>query len=46
MMDDTVTIGKEEYEDMLLDSKILAALMAGGVDSWEGYDTSLEGMNE
>lgn len=37
-----VTIFKEEYEELLEDSKFLEALMAAGVDNWEGYDDAVE----
>lgn len=34
---ETVTIPKEEYDDLVSDSKFLKALRAAGVDNWEGY---------
>ncbi len=36
--EETVTITKEEYIQLLNDSNFLNALRAGGVDNWEGYD--------
>jgi len=36
--EETVTITKEEYIQLLNDSNFLHALRAGGVDNWEGYD--------
>ena len=44
--DDTVTISKKEYEDLLHDSKVLGALYAGGVDNWEWYEESLSELGE
>lgn len=35
--EETITITKEEYLELLNDSLFLAALRAGGVDNWEGY---------
>lgn len=45
-MEETVTISKEEYEELLESQKILDALYAGGVDNWEWYDASLEAIEE
>jgi len=42
----TVTIPVEEYEDLLADSRVLAALQNGGVDNWEGYEFAMEELNE
>lgn len=44
--EDTVTISKEEYEELLADRKILKVLRAAGVDNWEGWDYSLQLMME
>ena len=41
-MDDTVTIPKGEYEDLIEDSKFLRALEDAGVDNWPGYDFAFE----
>lgn len=41
MEKETVTISKEEYEDLLRDKDMLEALEAGGVDNWEWYGESL-----
>jgi hypothetical protein len=40
--EETVTIPKEEYEDLIRSKKILDALYAGGVDNWDWYGQSLE----
>jgi len=40
--DDKVLIDRAEYSRLLDDSAMLAALMAAGVDSWEGYDMAIE----
>lgn len=36
-----ITIPTSRYKQLLKDSKILAALHAGGVDNWEWYSESL-----
>jgi hypothetical protein len=36
-----VTLDRKTYEQLVLDSRILHALYAGGVDNWEWYDESL-----
>jgi hypothetical protein len=36
-----VEITKKEYESLLRDRDILAALESGGVDNWEWYGESL-----
>ena len=41
MPNETVTITLTEYNDLKRDSKMLAALEAGGVDNWEWYFESL-----
>ena len=41
-----VTITEHEYERLLEDSKFLGALMAAGVDNWEGWDYALEMMED
>lgn len=38
MSEETVTITKEKYIQLLNDSNFLNALRAAGVDNWEGYD--------
>lgn len=45
-MTETVTISKEEYEELLEDQKMLIALQGAGVDNWEGYDFAMESLNE
>ncbi|WP_299202487.1 YqaJ viral recombinase family protein [uncultured Amphritea sp.] len=37
-----VEITPEEYRQLKADSALLAALMAAGVDSWDGYDQAIE----
>jgi hypothetical protein len=46
MEEEKVTIKRAEYEALCKDQKILHALYAGGVDNWEGYSFSLEGLEE
>lgn len=41
-MDETVTISKEEYIELLDNSNLLKALQSAGVDNWEGYDIALD----
>jgi hypothetical protein len=41
-----VTISKEEYDQLVDDSKTLAALQAAGVDNWNGYDYAMEILSE
>jgi hypothetical protein len=43
-MEPTVTITTKEYEGLLEDQQILRALYAGGVDNWQWYSESLEGL--
>ena len=45
MEQETVTISKKEYEELLADSKLLLYLQGAGVDNWEGYDYAIEMMN-
>lgn len=37
MNEETVTIPKEEYDNLKDDAKFLAALFKAGVDQWPGY---------
>lgn len=41
-MIDTITISREEYENLLRDKAFLQALEDAGVDNWEGYDNACE----
>jgi len=45
-MDEMVTIKKEEYEKLKKDSEFLSALLAAGVDNWDGYDYAVEQLSE
>lgn len=45
-MEETVTISKKEYEELLEDQLLLQCLQGAGVDNWEGYDYALEMMEE
>jgi len=42
----TVEITVKEYESLLEDSRFLAALIAAGVDNWEGYQYAREVMSD
>lgn len=44
--EEMVTITKEEYEELLADSKFLACLDAAGVDNWDGYDFAQDMMDD
>lgn len=44
--DDTVTIPYEMLTDFLSESRLLSALVAIGVDNWDGYDQALELVEE
>lgn len=46
MVDEMVTIPKQEYEDLLRASKILNALYRAGVDNWEWYGDALEDIDD
>jgi hypothetical protein len=46
MTDETVTIPKAEYKELLEESKWLMCLEAAGVDSWEGVEYAQEMMEE
>lgn len=37
-MEEMITITKKEYDQMLKDQEFFQALVAAGVDNWEGYD--------
>jgi hypothetical protein len=41
-----VTITFEEYNDLLEDQRMLDALMACGVDNWQGWDEAMEMMSK
>jgi hypothetical protein len=42
MTEETVTITKEEYEQLIEDSEFLACLEMMGVDNWCGYSEAVE----
>jgi hypothetical protein len=43
---ETVTISKEEYEQLLKKENLLECLEACGVDNWGGWDDAMEIFNE
>ena len=45
-MEETVTISKKEYFNLLQRDLELAALNNTGVDNWEGYDISRDYLDE
>lgn len=42
MSEETVTISKEEYDDLVESYQWLCALESAGVDNWCGYDYAKE----
>lgn len=46
MQEDTVTISRKEYEDLLEDQFFLNCLESAGVDNWEGYEYAQEEFNK
>jgi hypothetical protein len=44
--EETVTIPKEEYDELMESSLWLLALESAGVDNWSGYDDAREMYNE
>jgi hypothetical protein len=41
-MSDEVTISKDEYDRLMDSERLLDALIAAGVDNWDGYSYALE----
>lgn len=46
MSNETVTIAKSEYDQLLKDSALLSCLEACGVDNWQGWDDAINMMDE
>ena len=46
MNEETVTISKDKYDELLRESLWLQALRSAGVDNWEGYDFTREVFEE
>ena len=46
MEEKTVTISKEEYQELLENSQFLSALQAAGVDNWDGYEHAQDIVDE
>ncbi len=44
-MEETITITKKEYQELLDDQQFLISLQGAGVDNWEGYDIAIEQYN-
>jgi len=42
MQEETITITKAEYDDLVRDQKFLNCLRRAGVDNWEGYGYAQE----
>lgn len=45
MPEETVTISKEEYDELLESQRFLYCLEAQGVDNWDGYEFAQEEYN-
>jgi hypothetical protein len=43
-MAEKIEIDKDEYDQLVSDQKFLEALIALGVDNWEGYEQAQESM--
>lgn len=43
--EETVTISRKEYEDLLDDQKWRLAVESAGVDNWSGYEYAMEEYN-
>ena len=43
---ENILVPKEEYEELIEDSKKLNCLEVAGVDNWEGYSEAMEDMEE
>lgn len=46
MEKETVTINRDEYEEMQKKIAFLYALMAAGVDDWYGWDLAMDLLEE
>ena len=42
MQEETITISKTEYEELLGAQRWVDCLEGAGVDNWEGYDEAVE----
>jgi hypothetical protein len=42
MEEETITIKKSEYEQLIKDSNWLSCLEGAGVDNWQGYDYAID----
>lgn len=40
--EETITLTKDDYDEMCEDLELLNCLRACGVDSWEGWDSAIE----
>jgi hypothetical protein len=46
MNKETVTIPKNEYDQLVEDQKFLRALRNAGVDNWEGFEYALDELDD
>jgi hypothetical protein len=42
IIDIDVLVPRKEYDKLISDQRFLEALLAAGVDNWDGYDYALE----
>jgi hypothetical protein len=42
MQEETITISKTEYNELVSDQEFLNCLRGAGVDNWEGYEYAQE----
>lgn len=40
--EETITVPKSQYEELVDDSNFLTCLRGAGVDNWDGYDFAIE----
>lgn len=44
--EETITISKEDYEELISDQKFLQCLQAAGVNDWEGFEIAQENFQD
>lgn len=45
-MSEKIEVDKEVYDELVSDQKFLDALIAAGVDNWEGYEEAQQMMED
>ena len=46
MNEETITIPKKLYDELVDDQRLLDALRRGGVDCWDWYDDAIDAYNK